>query len=363
MALVTCEHCGSADLDRDREAPAGEGIPVVCLSCGHRFRRQPRVVCRRCGSGDVEDVPIDGWGFDDLEEAREHPDTASWSYVDRVLHRCRACRLEWQTVEGSHPYQLPESAPRPRTSTSGVELSKPQPLSDETAIAALEDNPGVHVVFRPDGRPLYVGMSRHTRTRIRQHLTGDREASILHEKVGRMLDRELGRAATRDEIRAWLEQCSFAVIYTDDLAATKAALMSELTPELNEVVPDETAAAPSLPAQSIPDAVPHQGSTDRSALVEFNKAMHEVYRLAKVEAGYNATVFLRMLQDRGPLETARFLIHTPKPSDGFTALWERRRLDLTVEAHVLQDRFHELFTDDEREICRDRLAQYGYTAP
>ena len=87
--------------------------------------------------------------------------------------------------------------------------------------------------------------------------------------------------------------------------------------------------------------------------------MHEIYRLAKVEAGYNATVFLRMLPDRGPLETARYLIHTPKPSDGFTALWERHRLDLTVEAHVLQDRFHELFTDDEREICRDRLAQYG----
>lgn len=95
-------------------------------------------------------------------------------------------------------------------------------------------------------------------------------------------------------------------------------------------------------------------------LVEFNQAMHEIYRLAKVEAGYNATVFLRMLQDRGPLETARFLIHTPKPSDGFTALWERRRLDLTVEAHVLQDRFASLFTEAERDSCRERLAQYGY---
>ncbi len=95
----------------------------------------------------------------------------------------------------------------------------------------------MHVVYRPDGRALYVGMSKHTRTRIRQHLTGDREASILHEKVGRQLDRELGRAATRDEIRAWLEHCSFAVVYTDDISATKAALMAELDPELNEVLP------------------------------------------------------------------------------------------------------------------------------
>ena len=109
--------------------------------------------------------------------------------------------------------------------------------------------------------------------------------------------------------------------------------------------------------------MPARLADHQSVLAEFNAAMNEIYRLAKVEAGYNATVFLRMLAERGPLETARFLIHTSKPSDGFTALWERRRLDLTVEAHVLQDRFHDLFTDDEREICRDRLAQYGWTAP
>jgi hypothetical protein len=103
--------------------------------------------------------------------------------------------------------------------------------------------------------------------------------------------------------------------------------------------------------------------TKDPVLVEFNQAMHEIYRVAKVEAGYTATVFLHMLQDRGPLETARFLIHTPKPSDGFTALWERGRLDLTVEAHVLQGRFHSLFSDDERRVCRERLAQYGWHAP
>ena len=96
-------------------------------------------------------------------------------------------------------------------------------------------------------------------------------------------------------------------------------------------------------------------------VVEFNKAMHEIYRKARVETGYNATVFLRMLHDRGPMETAHFLIHTNKPSDGFTALWERHRLDLTVEAHVLRDRFEELFTDDERETCRRRLLDYGYS--
>lgn len=95
-------------------------------------------------------------------------------------------------------------------------------------------------------------------------------------------------------------------------------------------------------------------------LIEFNDAMHEIYRRAKTEANYDATIFLRMLLDRGPVETARYLIHTPKPSDGFTALWERGRLNLTVEAYVLQHRFTHLFTDEERDICRTRLEQYGW---
>lgn len=36
-------------------------------------------------------------------------------------------------------------------------------------------------------------------------------------------------------------------------------------------------------------------------VAEFNNAMHEIYRKAKDEAGYNATVFLRMLSERGPI--------------------------------------------------------------
>lgn len=95
--------------------------------------------------------------------------------------------------------------------------------------------------------------------------------------------------------------------------------------------------------------------TEDAIEAEFAVAMQEIYRRAKIEAGYNATVFLRMLQDRGALATARYLIHTAKPSDGLTALWAKGRLDLTVEAHVLEPRFEPLFTDAEREICQDRL--------
>jgi hypothetical protein len=64
----------------------------------------------------------------------------------------------------------------------------------------------------------------------------------------------------------------------------------------------------------------------------FAKARRDVYLRAKTEAGYNATYFLRMLSDHGPIDTARRLITSTQPSEGFTQLWQRGRLDLTVEA-------------------------------
>ena len=91
--------------------------------------------------------------------------------------------------------------------------------------------------------------------------------------------------------------------------------------------------------------------------------MRDIYRRAKEEAGYNATYFLQMLADAGPVATARRLVTSTQPSQGFTALWERGRLDLTVEAHLLQQRFAGLFTDDERDAARARLAAYGYQLP
>jgi hypothetical protein len=62
---------------------------------------------------------------------------------------------------------------------------------------------------------------------------------------------------------------------------------------------------------------------------------------------------------QGGVAAARQLLHGP-PSDGFTALWERGRLDLTVEALILAPAFTDRFTDDERTIARNRLEQYGY---
>jgi hypothetical protein len=96
---------------------------------------------------------------------------------------------------------------------------------------------------------------------------------------------------------------------------------------------------------------------------QFDTAMFDVYRRAKSEAGYTATIFLQMVTDRGGVATAKYLINAPKPSDGYTHLYDRKRLDLTVEALVVEnERWHSLFTVEEISRARARLKAYGYSA-
>ena len=64
-----------------------------------------------------------------------------------------------------------------------------------------------------------------------------------------------------------------------------------------------------------------------------DQAMMNIYE-AKRQANYNGNSFPPVLVEHGEVETARRLL--PRMSDGFAELWRRGRLDLTVEALVLQ---------------------------
>ncbi len=67
-----------------------------------------------------------------------------------------------------------------------------------------------------------------------------------------------------------------------------------------------------------------------------------------------------MLTDRGGLRTVRLLLQATTPSESFRAMLKHGRVDLTAEAAVLKPEFGELFSDEERAIARDRLAQFGW---
>ena len=93
---------------------------------------------------------------------------------------------------------------------------------------------------------------------------------------------------------------------------------------------------------------------------QFEQEMREIYMTAKKECGYNASRFLQLLSAKGGVVAAKQLISKPGGTDGFATLWEHSRLDLSVEAHVLQPKYYSLFTDEERKICRQRLLEFGY---
>lgn len=96
---------------------------------------------------------------------------------------------------------------------------------------------------------------------------------------------------------------------------------------------------------------------------DFEKAMHGIHTKAKLEAGYNASLYLQMLHRHGGLGTAKQLINSPQVSQGYTRLYELKRLDLTVEALVMDNpKWHSLFTQDELIRARRRLDDYRYVS-
>ena len=111
-----------------------------------------------------------------------------------------------------------------------------------------------------------------------------------------------------------------------------------------------------------------RGSLKRSATMkpqddmqkEFTSAMLDIYRSVVKETGYRPTYFLQMVTETSGYEAAMHLIYAGKPSDGYTELHSRRRLDLTVEVLVLRPKWNALFTDEDRTKARKRLEEYGF---
>ena len=95
---------------------------------------------------------------------------------------------------------------------------------------------------------------------------------------------------------------------------------------------------------------------------QFHRAMIRMYERARDEADYQATRFIQMVGEHGGAETARRLVTASVPSEGFTKLWERGKLGISVEATMLRPEFRQLFTTDELRAARRRLREYGFEA-
>ncbi len=154
-------------------------------------------------------------------------------------------------------------------------------------------------------------------------------------------DRHVGFPAD-SPIRTWVHRTFLPAYHAEiDERILKAEYCRSRSPDGGELAAQAAAQAP--PPTDLEDA--------------FDHAMMQIYVQARQQAGYTATRFHQMLTEHGGVETARRLL--PQMSDGFTELWRRNRLDLTVEALVLQPQWASLFARHELDMARDRLKECG----
>lgn len=129
--------------------------------------------------------------------------------------------------------------------------------------------------------------------------------------------------------------------------ATVEPLVDTLDPETGEIQVSGATAAPTE-AEQAPDG-------------PFDRAVHELVDRCVRELRYNPRYFRVMISQHGALGATRRLLSAPAVSDGFVKLWEHQRLDLTVEALVLDSRFGDLFTETEQATARSRLDDFGWS--
>lgn len=94
---------------------------------------------------------------------------------------------------------------------------------------------------------------------------------------------------------------------------------------------------------------------DKATDERFTAYLLNAVRRALDELKYNAGDFRGMIGADGGYRAAVTLLAAKEPSDGFVRLWEAQRLDLSLEALVLNPEWSGYFSSDLLAIARKRL--------
>jgi hypothetical protein len=101
-------------------------------------------------------------------------------------------------------------------------------------------------------------------------------------------------------------------------------------------------------------------ATESGDLERLNAEFLAALRAADVECRhlqYSPNRFEQMLQAEPAVDLARRLVTSGELHDGLKRLARLNRLDLSLEAIMLQDRFRPLFSFDHLDAARWRLAR------
>lgn len=167
-------------------------------------------------------------------------------------------------------------------------------------------------------------------------------ARILYKRVTDLTGPLLLDCLSEDELEELVHQCSLGEPWPPPGVA-----QSPVTPLDTEHDDEDEPQAE--------EAIPDRGDLVR----QFHLELLNVYKAVTRELGYPASRLFHLLEELGGVETARRIVGADHPSETFTKLWERGRLDLTVEYLVRHPHFRGLFSEELVERAIRRLRDYG----
>lgn len=89
---------------------------------------------------------------------------------------------------------------------------------------------------------------------------------------------------------------------------------------------------------------------------DFDRACWDAIAQCK-DFGYTPTAWMVMIREQGAVAAAKRLLGTGDIQPGFERLVREGRLDLTIEAAILNPRWASLFNERHREAAHWRLDQ------
>lgn len=95
---------------------------------------------------------------------------------------------------------------------------------------------------------------------------------------------------------------------------------------------------------------------------ELTVAMLDLYQQANAIVTLHDNFIDRLTRSFG-FATAIHYIHLPNATSGFTKLWEKKRLDLSVEALILQPQWYMLFDEADLRRAYGRLSDFHFNFP
>ncbi|MGC3859893.1 AAA domain-containing protein [Micromonospora chersina] len=194
-----------------------------------------------------------------------------------------------------------------------------------------------------------------------QYFAPTSPAAIRNRSVTRLLRSSWEEAAPRRNPKASVDEVQVPAASVNPKGVNNSGPRPAMLQRTGE---DELAGLPATPGEShgrqggtfSPSVAPGIPAVDRRSLeARFHREMVRICQRARDEVSYHPSLLLRLVTEKGGLASVRQLLHNPAVSDGFTALWERGRVDLTAEALALRPEFHALFTEQELTVARSRV--------